>query len=134
MNSLARRVAHFTVISLLLFVVGCAAEPTERYVQAQAAAADKNLDNFTKFFTRDSAIFLRNMDKAGSRSRIPYIKDTFSILPEGDVEDVLIDGNSAVLKVKGRSVVEVRMFMENDEWSIDVFSLPSLLKPLGGAQ
>jgi len=132
MNSLVRPVVLFAVISLLL--VGCSAGPTERYVQAQAAAADKNLDNFSKFFTRNSAIFLRNMDKAGTRSRIPYIKDAFSILPEGDVEDVLVDGKSAVLKVKGRSVVEVRMFMENDEWSIDVFSLPSLLKPLGGAK
>lgn len=130
MNSWLRRVALIALLPLVL--IGCGTEPIERFAQARAAAEDKNLDNFAKFFTRDSAIFLRNMVVTATRSRIPYLKDPFSVLPEGDVEDVLVEGNSAVLKVKGRTTAEVRMFMENDEWSIDVFSLPKLWEPLGG--
>jgi hypothetical protein len=130
MNPWLRQVALIALIPLVL--VGCGTEPTERFAQARAAAEDKNLDNFAKLFTRDSAIFLRNMVANAARSRIPYLKDPFSLLPEGDVEDVLVEGNAAVLKVKGRTTSEVRMFMENDEWSIDVFSLPKLWEPLGG--
>lgn len=132
MNSLVRRLVLFAVLPLLL--VGCTTDPVERLTQARAAAADKNLENFAKFFTRDSAIFLRNMEAASKRARIPYVRDVFAVLPEGDVEDVLIDGSAAVLKVKGRRPAEVRMFMENDEWSIDLFSLPAMWEPLGGAK
>lgn len=132
MNPWLRQVALIALLPLVL--LGCGTEPTERFTQARAAAEDKNLDNFTKFFTRDSAIFLRQMEASAKRSRIAYLKDVFSVLPDGDVEDVLVEGNAAVLKVKGRATVEVRMFMENDEWSIDVFSLPKLWEPLGGAK
>lgn len=132
MNPWLRRWAMIAFVPLLL--VACSTEPTERYAQARAAAEDKNLDNFAKFFTRESAIFLKNMVQAGTRSRITYLKDPFSVLPEGDVEDVLVEGNSAVLKVKGRATSEVRMFLENDEWAIDLFSLPKMWEPLGGAK
>lgn len=132
MNPWLRQVALIALLPLVL--IGCGTEPTERFAQARAAAEDKNLENFTKFFTRDSAIFLRQMETAAKRSRIQYLKDIFSVLPDGEVEEVLIEGNSAVLKVKGRAKVEVRMFMENDEWSIDVFSLPKVWEPLGGAK
>lgn len=115
-----------------VFVLGaCGTPPEERLAQARAAAADKNLEAYAKFFTVKSANFLRDMSRAAARSKIPYVKDPFALLPEGDVEDVKTEGLSTVLKVKGkRGSAEIRMFMENDEWSIDVYSLPALWAPL----
>ncbi len=121
------------VLAASALFVACSAGPEERLTAARAAASDKDLEAFAKFFTQDSANLLRDMVAAGERSKIRYLKDPFSVLPEGDLEDVLIDGNSAILKVKGRrGSEEIRMFMENDEWSIDLYSLKGLWAPLRG--
>ncbi len=101
----------------------------------RAAAADKNLENYTKLMTRESGIFLRNAVENQKRSKFEYLKDPFDLVPEGDVEDTIIEGKVAVLKLAGKKgAVELRMFMENDEWALDIFSLPALWKPLGGTQ
>jgi hypothetical protein len=126
-----RRVVGVALLSLLCW--GCAAAPEERLALASAAAADKNLESFTKVMTRDSGIFLRNAVENQKRSRFEYLKDPFDIIPEGDVAEMTIEGKVAILKLAGkRGPVELRMFMENDEWSLDIFSLPDLWKPLGG--
>jgi hypothetical protein len=132
MMSTLRRMALF-VVTLSSLLGACAATPEERLVQARAAAEEKNMEAFSKFFTRQSASFLRDMQKAAARSKIPYLKDPYSILPEGDIEEVTTEGLSTIIKVKGkRGSDEIRMFMENDEWSIDVYSLKALWKPLKG--
>lgn len=135
MMSLRRTVLVFFSLSLLA-VTACGTPPEERFALARAAAADKDLEKFASFFTRQSAGLLRDMTRAAQRSKIPYLKDPFSVLPEGDIEEVTLDGNAAVLKVKAKKkATEVRMFMENDEWSIDLYSLPGLWAPLkGGSQ
>jgi hypothetical protein len=123
------------LVALGALLTACSTGPEERLAQARAAAADKNLDEFVKYFTRDSANLLRDMVRAGDRSKIRYLRDPFSVLPEGDVEDVKTEANYTVLKVKGRrGNAEIRMFMENDEWSIDLFSLDALWEPLRGGK
>jgi hypothetical protein len=118
----------FSTIAL----VACTTPPAERLALVRTAAADKNLESFTKLMTRDSGIFLRNLVENGKRSKIEYLDDPFAILPEGDVDEVLIEGASAILKIKGKSgPVEVRMFLENDEWALDIFSLPKVWAPIG---
>jgi len=135
MMSARRTVLVFFSLSLLA-ATACGTPPEERFTLARAAAADKDLEKFAGFFTRQSAGLLRDMKRAADRSKIPYLKDPFSVLPEGDLEEVTLEGNAAVLKVKGKKkAVEVRMYMENDEWSIDLYSLPGLWAPLkGGSQ
>lgn len=133
MMSTPRRLA-LLLLSLTVLFGACAATPEERLAQARAAAADKNLEAYTKFFTRQSANFLRDMDRAAARSKIPYLKDPFSVLPEGDVESVTTEGASTIIKVKGqRKSAEIWMIMENDEWAIDLYSLEALWTPLRGS-
>jgi len=132
MMSTLRRKALF-VVTLASLLGACAATPEERLAQARAAAADKNMESFSKFFTRQSGNFLRDLTRSAARSKIPYLKDPYAILPEGDIEGVTTEGLSTIIKVKGkRASAEIRMFMENDEWSIDVYSLPGLWTPLKG--
>jgi len=133
MMSTLRRKALF-LVTLTTLLGACGTPPEERLAQARAAAADKNMESFSKFFTRQSANFLRNLTRAAARSKIPYLKDPYSILPEGDIEDITTEGLSTIIKVKGKKgSAEIRMFMENDEWSIDVYSLKALWTPLNGA-
>lgn len=130
---IARRSLRLAPVLFALLVAACTAAPEERLAQARAAAADKNMDAFSTFFTRQSANFLRDMVRTASRSKIPYLKDPYKILPEGDIESVTTEGLSTLIKVKGkRTSEEIRMFMENDEWSIDVYSLKALWAPLVG--
>jgi len=130
--STLRRKALFVVI-LTSLLGACAATPEERLEQARAAAQEKNMEAFSKFFTRQSGAFLRDLTRAAARSKIPYLKDPYAILPEGDVEEVTTEGLSTIIKVKGkRGSQEIRMFMENDEWSIDGYSLKGLWTPLKG--
>ena len=127
------RLSALLLLTLTLSLGACANSPEERLAGARAAAADKNLDNFAKFFTRQSANFLRDMTHAAARSKIPYLKDPFAVLPEGDVEEVTTEGTATVIKVKGRKgSAEIWMIMENDEWSIDLYSLQALWSPLRG--
>jgi len=124
-------VQSLLTLTLMLFVVACGAAPEERYAKAQLAAENKDQPLYLSFFTRKSAAFVRDMLANGARSKIHYIKDGFMLLPVGDVENVVVDGNAAILTVKGKSgAAEVHMFMENDEWSIDALSLPRLWEPL----
>lgn len=133
MISTPRRLA-LLLLSLTLLLGACAATPEERLAQARAAAEAKDLDAFAKFFTRQSANFLRDMERSAARSKIPYLKDPFSVLPEGDVEAVTTEGSSTIIKVKGkRSSAEIWMIMENDEWAIDLYSLEALWTPLRGS-
>jgi len=121
------------IVLISLFLGACGVGPEERLAQARAAAADKNLEHYAAFFTRQSAGFLRDMARSAARSKIPYLKDPFALLPEGDLEKVTTEGLSTVLKIKGKKgSVEIRMFMENDEWCIDVYSLKGLWAPLEG--
>ena len=130
---IARRSLRLAPVLFVLLIAACTTPPEERLTQARAAAADKDMDAFSKFFTQHSANFLRDMVRTAARSKIPYIKDPFKILPEGDIESVTTEGLSTLIKVKGkRSSDEIRMFMENDEWSIDVYSLKALWAPLAG--
>jgi hypothetical protein len=120
------------VLCCALFAA-CSETPQERLAQARTAADDKDLEKFTKFFTERSAGFLRDLVRNGDRSKIRYLRDPFSFLPEGDVDYVTTAGKSTLLKIKGkRGSAEIRMFLENDEWAIDVFSLKALWDPLYG--
>lgn len=119
------------VLLFALLVAACGTPPEERLAQARLAAENKDLPAYLKFFTRRSAAFLRDMEANAMRSKMRYLKDPYTVLPPGDVEEIGIDGNSAILKVKGKGPAdEIRMFMENDEWAIDVFSLKRLWEPL----
>lgn len=128
MNRWPSRIAQFLV---MLALVACGKPPAERLDAARLAADNKDLPEYTKYFTRSSAAFLREMVANGTRAKMPYIKDPFLLIPQGDVEEVAIDGNSAILKIKGpKGSDEIRMFMENEEWSIDLFSLTKFWQPL----
>ncbi|MFO0746527.1 MAG: hypothetical protein U1F43_12760 [Myxococcota bacterium] len=119
------------VLLLALLVAACGTPPEERLAQARLAAENKDLPLFLKYFTRRSAAFLRDLAANQARSKMQYLKDPLLVLPPGDLEEVNIDGKSAILKVKGKGKAdEIRMFMENDEWSIDVFSLTRFWQPL----
>lgn len=128
---MTRRPSLILALVAVLFLVACGSSPDERYAKAVLAAENKDQPAFLSFFTRKSAAFVRDMLANGVRSKINYIKDPFLLLPIGELEGVVIDGNSALLTVKGKNRTdEIRMFMENDEWSIDVFSLPRFWEPL----
>lgn len=132
-STLFSRLWLLVLVSALLGA--CSDTPEERFAKARSAADDKDLETYAKFFTERSANFLRDMVRNGDRSKIRYLRDPFSILPDGDIEDVKTEDKSTVLKIKGdRQEAEVRMFLENDEWSIDVFSLDALWEPLHGDQ
>ncbi|MCC6622850.1 MAG: hypothetical protein IT385_16435 [Deltaproteobacteria bacterium] len=114
-----------------LVLVACGTPPEKRLEAARLAAENKELGEYTKYFTRHSGAFLREMIANGTRAKMPYIRDPFTLIPPGDVEEIAIDGNSAILKIKGpKGSDEIRMFMENDEWSIDLFSLTKFWQPL----
>lgn len=126
-----KRWPSFLLALMMLCLVACQSSPDERYAKARLAAENKDAPLFLSFFTRKSAAFVRDMTANGTRSKINYVKEPFGLLPQGDVENVVVDGNSALLTVKSKSGSdEIRMFMENDEWAIDVFSLPKLWAPL----
>lgn len=112
-------------------LTACTDSPEERLAMAYQAAESKELEPFLKLFTRESQALLRNMRFQGEKTKNPYISDTFSILPKGELEEVLVEGNAAVLKIKTRAGDEIRMFRENGDWHIDVFSLSPLWEPIG---
>lgn len=119
------------LLLLALLVAACGTPPEERLAQARAAIENKDVPLFLKYFTRRSAALLRDMEANAARTKMHYLRDPLTILPQGDVEEVAIDGNSAFVKVKGKGAAEeIRMFMENDEWAIDLFSLPKFWQPL----
>lgn len=116
-------------------LAACETAPPERLEKARAAVVDKDSAKFATFFTRSSQLFLLQMLKNAERSKIHYAKSPFDFLPEGDVEDVKIDGNAAFVKVKSkRGMEEIRMVQEGGEWCIDLFALDRFWKPLQGGQ
>jgi len=126
--------SRIALLFVSLVLAACGTPPEKRLESARAAAEEKDLLAYSKFFTRHSGAFLRDMVANATRAKMTYIKDPFTLLPPGDVEEIAIDGNSAILKVKGpKGPEEIRMFMENDEWSIDLFSLRKFWQPLAEA-
>lgn len=125
------RLAALVTLSILGFgSVGCDVGPVEQFEAARAAAADKDIDAFSTFFTSDSAGLMRNLQVAGKRSRIRYIKKPFEILPEGKIEDVFIEENYARLTIKGRGNPKVIMLREDDLWKISLKDMTGFFDPL----
>ena len=113
----------------------CGSAPPDRLEEARAAVLDKDTAKFATYFTRNSQLFLIQMLRNAERSKIHYAKNAFDFLPEGDVEDVTVDGNAAFLKIKNkRGTEEIRMVQEGGEWCIDLFALERFWKPLQGGQ
>ena len=128
---MTRWLSRIACLLLLTTSVACDTPPEERFAGARSAAENKELPAYMKFFTRRSAAFLRDMLANGSRSKMVYLKDPFTLLPAGDVEEIVVDGNSALVKVKGqKGIEELVMLRENDEWSIDLFSLAKFWQPM----
>ncbi|TNF28542.1 MAG: hypothetical protein EP329_17705 [Deltaproteobacteria bacterium] len=115
----------FSAFLLALALAACTDSPEERYAQAQTAAADKEEAKFRTYFTRSSIDLLKGMETAGKRSGMYYVKDQTTLLPKGDLENVNVKDNFAVLtfKVRGQKQ-DVWMYFEDGEWKIDVTSLP----------
>lgn len=123
------------MLAFVGLLAACETAPPERLEQARAAVLDKDVPKFATFFTRNSQLFMLEMLKNAERSKIHYVKSVFDFLPEGDVEEVNVDGNAAFLKIKSkRGSDEIRMVQEGGEWCIDLFSLERFWKPLQGGQ
>ncbi len=109
----------------------CGDSPEERFAQAQAAAKQKDEAAFKGFFTEKSAALLRGFERAGKRSKLWYTRNLFALLPSGEVDEVFVKDNFALITVKsGAKKKEVRMYKQNGQWAIDLFSLDTLWAPL----
>ncbi len=112
-------------------LIACGEAPEERLAQARTAADRKDTDAFRSFFTEKSAELMRDFEIAGKRSKLYYTKDPFALLPGGDIDEVFVKDNLAVITVKDRGKKKkIRLYMENGQWAIDLFSLETLWEPL----
>ena len=119
------RFPWWLAVLLALAFAACTDAPDTRYTQAVAAAEQQNVTLFRTFFTRQSAELLRGLEVAGKRSRLYYIKDPLKLLPKGDLDNVLVQDNFAVLTFKVRGAKQdVWMYLEDGQWKIDLTSLP----------
>lgn len=120
------RATWWSALLLALAFAACTDPPTERFNQALTAADAQDVERFQTFFTRKSVNLLHGLETAGKRSRLYYVKDATKLMPKGDLENVDVKDNFAVLTFKVRGAKQdIWMFFEDGEWKIDLTSLPT---------
>ncbi len=111
----------------------CAEAPDARLAEARVAAEAKDLDAFLLFFTPASAEVLRGAHDAAERSRgrLGYVKSVFEVLPPGEITEVTIRGNLALVDVADKNrKATIRMLKDKGHWVIDALALDGFWAPL----
>ncbi len=131
LNRLARLAALALMVPVVFSMTGCEETPDTRLEAFRTAADDKELPAYTEFFTKRSAAFIRGVVAVRERTNLKYLTKVFELVPAGDVEESLVDGNMAILTVNdGSKTNKIRMLKEDGQWLIDIMDDDKIWAPI----
>lgn len=128
------------VLSAALLLVGCRDAPDVVLTEARQALAQRDTETFLDLLEPRAAALLRAAPQVVSRSGSVYKvlregKPTASLLPKGEIADVVETGHRAVVVLKaGGTKAQVPMRLCQGQWRIDLLEMDTFYRALRPAE
>ncbi len=117
-------------------LAGCREAPAEVLEAARDALKAQDTESFLELVEPRAAAFLRRAEKVVSASGRGYkvtqsARPTAALLPQGDVADVVVQDQRAILVIKRGSATElIQMRLVRGKWRLDLLEMQGFLDQL----